>query len=98
MITDFLLLFAGLLIGYGLGYLKYRAARKAARAERIRVIKEYVKKRVANKVLNHTVVSAMMYYKEFSPEMFTDIHLLDVLLIVNELKEELDKGAANVNT
>jgi len=87
----------GALFGFGAGFMvahymhrlpKLTAARKAAKTRKLNKIKEYVRKRVASKLLNHTVGTAIVYYRKFSPEMFEGLSNSDLYQLARELGQE----------
>lgn len=83
------------LFGVGVGYIIWRRpvvkALNKVKAERLEKIKEYVLKRVGQK-MGHTIGSAIVYYKRYSPEMFIDITDDDLMKLATEMgKEDAEK-------
>jgi len=100
-------LIIGALFGFGAGWMscyyifrlpKLHAARKAAKTKRINKIKKYVKQRVASKLLNHTIGSAIVYYKKFSPTMFEGVTDEDLIQLTTEMAQEDANETENIQS
>jgi len=97
----------GALFGFGAGFMiahyihrlpKLTAARKAAKTRKLNKIKDNVVNRVANKNLNHTIGSAVLYYMDLSPELFVGITTKDLEQLAAEIgEEERNRNKGNHN-
>ena len=101
MFADWYPFYIGALFGFGAGIWfayflfgmpKIRAARKAARTRRMNELKEVIKNRInifgRGDVYTTTLISAVTYYKKFSPSLFEGLCDSDVMEVIKDLESE----------